>query len=297
MYRQPVLIYNPFAGKIRRNPERILQRTIAVLRSASLNPRLLPTQTAGHGQELAAQVAAQGADLIVALGGDGTINEIANGLVGSDTTLGILPGGTANVLANELGLGSSLQRAAERLTHCRPTRISVGLLTTSEGLSRYFLCMAGAGLDAKIVSRVRVKVKARTGKLAYWMAGLAQFPRRLEQLDVSVEGKLFHCGFALASRVRNYGGILEIARGASLHRDDFELVLFEGSNPLRYAWYMLGVGIRRVQRMQGVRTIRTESAEIVSAGHLQIDGEHAGQGPARLQIVPKALSLLLPPGY
>ena len=89
-------------------------------------------------------------------------------------------------------------------------------MTTPDGASRYFLCMAGAGLDAKIVREVSPALKDRTGKVAYWAAGLAMFPHRLEQLEVRVQGQVYRCGFALASRVRNYGGDLEIASGASL---------------------------------------------------------------------------------
>jgi diacylglycerol kinase (ATP) len=234
---------------------------------------------------------------VLVLGGDGTINEAANGLIGSQVPLGILPGGTANVLANELGLGSRLERAIEKLGQCVPRRISVGRLTAGDQPPRHFLCMAGAGLDAKIVRKVSPGLKQRTGKLAYWVAGLAQFSHKLEELEVRIHSKAYRCGFALASRVRNYGGDLEIASGASLLRDDFEVVLFEGSNPLRYAWYMLGVGARRVQSMQGVQTVRARCAEIVSGSHLQLDGEYAGHPPARLEIVTAALTLLIPPNY
>ena len=112
-----------------------------------------------------------------------------------------------------------------------------------------------------------------------------------------VQGQTFRCGFFLASRVRNYGGDLEIASGASLRRPDFEVVLFEGSNPLRYAWYMLGVLFRRVQKMKGVRTVAAPCAEILTATHLQIDGEYAGLQTANLEIATDALTLLMPPEY
>ena len=275
MYRQPVLIYNPYAGKIRRNRERILQRTIAALGRAGMTPRVLPTDAAGHATELARTAIAEGADLVLALGGDGTLNEAANGMAHSGVPLGVLPAGTANVLANELGLGSRPDRAAEKLAKCEPKSVAMGRLTTPDGASRYFLCMAGAGLDAKIVRDVSSGLKDRTGKVAYWAAGLAQFPHRVEQLEVRVKGKVYRCGFALASRVRNYGGDLEIASGASLLRDDFEVVLFESANPLRYAWYMFGVGLRRVQRMQGVQTLSAQCAEILCGTDLQMDGEYA----------------------
>ena len=89
----------------------------------------------------------------------------------------------------------------------------------------------------------------------------------------------------------------EIASGASLLSDDFEVVLFEGSNPLRYAWYMLGVGVGRVQSMRGVSTIRTKRIEFRGDAHIQVDGEYAGRLPASFEIVPDALTLLMPPNH
>jgi diacylglycerol kinase (ATP) len=268
-----------------------------VLARANVNPRLVATDSAGHATELARDAAERGADLILVLGGDGTVNEAANGLVDSDVPLAVLPAGTANVLAMELGLGSRLERAVGILTKSRPHRIDLGRITTGNGAIRHFLCMAGAGLDAKIVNDLRPALKQRTGKLAYWAAGLAQIAHRLEPVDVRASGETFRCGFVLASRVRNYGGDMEIASGASLFRNDFELVLFEGANPLRYAWYMLGVGLRRVQRMQGVRTLPARCIEILTPTHLQVDGEYVGHQTARLEIAPAALTLLIPPAY
>jgi diacylglycerol kinase (ATP) len=296
-YQQPVLIYNPAAGKLRRNPERILQRTIEALRRASLNPRLAPTSAPGDATTIARDSIAQGADLVLALGGDGTINEVLNGMVHSNATLGILPAGTANVLAMELGLGSRLDRAIERLSRSTERRVAVGKLVRSHEEPRYFLTMAGAGLDAKIVYDLNPALKARAGKLAYWLAGFAHVTERVGNFNTLINGDIYRCGFALASRVRNYGGDLEIASGASLNHDDFEVVLFEGSNPLRYMWYMLGVGLRRVQTMKGVHTVRTGCVEMTGDVHLQADGEYAGRLPARFEIVPQAITLLMPPSY
>ncbi len=262
-----------------------------------MSPRVLATDAAGHATELARDAVEQGADLVLVLGGDGTINEAANGLAYSGVPLGVLPAGTANVLAMELGLGSHLGPAIERLAQCQPRRVAMGRITAAEGSPRYFLCMAGAGLDAKVVYKTNAALKDRTGKLAYWAAGLTQFFGSLDQLDVRVLGETHRCGFLLASRVRNYGGDLEIASGASLNRADFEVVFFEGSNPLRYAAYMLGVLLRRAQKMGGVRTIAAPCIEILTPTHLQVDGEYAGHQAARLEIAPEALTLLMPAAY
>jgi len=297
-YRKPFLIYNPAAGKIRRNPERILQRTIAALRRASVEEvLLLPTGKAGHGAELARHAMERGADLILVLGGDGTINEVANGMIGSEVALGILPGGTANVLCMELGLGRDLDRAIERLSKALPRRIAVGRMIAAGAPDRHFLLMCGAGLDARIVNDVNPDLKRRAGKLAYWTAGFSQFTRLVAPLEVRINGETHRCGFLLASRVRNYGGDMEIASGASLLKPDFEVVWFEGSNPLRYAWYMLGVASRRVLKMRGVRSARATRVEFAGSAHTHIDGEYIGVAPVSFEIVPDALTLLIPELY
>src|SRR5262249_38073627 len=136
-YRQPVLIYNPTAGTFRRDPEGILQSITGVLSGAGWKPKLLPTKAPGDATRLAREAVAGGADLVLALGGDGTMNEVANGMVRSSATLGFLPGGTANVFAMETGLGSRLKRATEQLTKSEPKRISLGRFTNKEG-ERYF---------------------------------------------------------------------------------------------------------------------------------------------------------------
>jgi diacylglycerol kinase (ATP) len=267
------------------------------LKKGNLSPRLLPT----HGPNTAADVARDalrdGADLVLVLGGDGTVNEVVQGVACSGVALGVLPGGTANVLANELGLGSRPELAAERLVSWEPREIALGRITGTDDESRFFLMMCGAGLDASIVYDVHLGLKAAAGKLAYWAAGLGRFGRNLSQLDVCVDGKTYRCGFALISRVRNYGGDLEIASGAALTRDDFEVVLFEGTNSVRYAWYMLGVAARRVQQMRGVRVLRATRVEIPTEIPLQIDGEFIGRRAATIEIVPCAIQLLVPPSH
>ncbi len=137
----------------------MLQRTIDVLRNKGIESRLIATigpNTAG-GQARAE--IDSGCDLIIAAGGDGTINEVANGMLHTGVPLGLLPGGTANVLAREMKMPRTILDAAEVLTEYTPQTISVGRLRLQND-SRLFLCMAGCGLDAAIVSRVNVELKA-----------------------------------------------------------------------------------------------------------------------------------------
>jgi diacylglycerol kinase family enzyme len=244
----------------------------------------------------------RGADLVLAAGGDGTINEVAEGMVHSQVPLAILPGGTANVLATEMKLGSNLERIAGRLEELRPHRISVGhVACEGGGVSRHFLLMAGVGLDAHIVYRVSEPLKARTGKLAYWVAGWSLFGRRLPAVQVEMPGQKRQCSFALLSRVKNYGGDFEIAQSVSLFDNEFEVVLFEGRSSVRYVKYLAGMLGNRLSGMKGVTVLRADRVALCCPEdrrvYVQIDGEFAGRLPAEIRIIPNALTLLVPPEY
>jgi diacylglycerol kinase family enzyme len=161
--------------------------------------------------------------------------------------------------------------------------------------------MAGVGLDAIVVEEVSPAVKKRLGKVAYWVAGLAMFGRRLPQFRSRFNGHNGTKSFVLASRVRNYGGDLEIARRVSLLDTCFETVAFEGANSLRYLPYFAGVLVGQVGRLAGVTVApATELHCEPENGHripIQLDGELAGHLPASFHIVPEALTLLLPKAY
>ena len=295
-YRQPVLIYNPTAGKFRRDPEGILQSITGILSGAGWQVQPLATEAPGDATRLAREAVEKGADLILVLGGDGTINEVVNGMAHSSAVLGVLPGGTANVFAMESGLGSRLERAAQRLIESVERRIALGRFSNADG-ERYFLLLGGAGFDATVVLDVNSELKAKTGKFAYWVAGFSQTFRRVDQFEARVNGTRQQSGFALVSRVRYYGGDLEIASEASLLRDDFHVVMFEGSNPLRYASYLMAVGARCLHLLPGVTKLHADSIECSADVPVQLDGEYAGRTPGRFEIVKDSLTVLLPAAY
>lgn len=261
-----------------------------------------PTTGPATAGGIAREHIARGADLILAAGGDGTINEVAEGMIGSSVPLGILPAGTANVLAMEMRMGTKLAPVAQRLEECTPRRVSVGRLTCENGkVERYFLLMAGIGLDAHVVYHINGPLKARTGKFAYWVAGWSLFGKRLTQLELEMNGRKRTCSFVLMSKVRNYGGDFEIAREVTLFDNEFEVVVFEGKSSVAYVKYLAGMAMNRLAGMKGVSISRTKSARITAApnspAYVQVDGEYAGHLPAEIRIVPDALTLLIPPSY
>jgi len=296
-YRRVFLIYNRFAGTISRRPK-LFQRAVALLRESWPSLELVPTSGVGAGTALARECLARGADLVLAAGGDGTMNEVANGLICSDVPCGLLPGGTANVLAMEVRCGGHMLRSAQQLTRAIPVEIAVGKMTGAGGADpRHFLLMAGAGVDARLVRRVDPELKRRLGKVAYWVGGLGQLGRPFPEFAVHLNGRSHRASFALISRVRNYGGDLEIALGADLLSEEFEVVLFQGSNSFTYLKYLAGIFSRRLRNMRGVHIEKARLVECTpldSVTDVQLDGEAAGELPSRFEIVPRALRLLLP---
>lgn len=301
-YRNAFLIYNPRAGKLHRHRGQLLQRITGKLESRGHLVTAIPTTGPNTAGGLTREAVSKNADVILVAGGDGTINEAINGMIGSSVPLGIIPVGTANVLGTELRIKGGPVGAAGALEKWVPARVAAGLLRNEANPDgRYFLAMAGIGLDAKIVYEVRAELKNRFGKAAYWLAGFGQLGKKFPEFDTRVNGHAVTCSFALASRVKNYGGDLEIAAGASLLEDEFEAVLFEGRQSWIFMRYFLGVLTRRVGKMKGVTVARVRSLDFAAASdpriYVQVDGEYAGRLPAAVSIEPGVLTLLVPPGF
>lgn len=298
--RRAAVIYNPIARGLARH-QHLLQRTTDVLARQGTEAVMVPTTGPGSAGAQAKQEIEKGCDLIIVAGGDGTINEVIDGMLHSPVPMAILPGGTANVLAREIRLPIHIGKAAEHLPGLMPQRIAVGSMEANDSPRRSFVCMAGAGLDAEIVYRINLDLKAAAGKLAYYLGGFSQVFRPIREFEVMVDGKRFEAGFALVTRVRNYGGDFEIARGASLLRDEFEIVLFRGKVSALYLTYLLAVAAGQVHRVKGCTILRGRSVVCMpppgETVYIQVDGELSGKLPARVDLLPNALTLLVPPEF
>lgn len=295
------LVYNPFAGGLKGAGRARLDKAVHTLKEAGAEVELLATPAARRAGELAAKAVESGCDLILAAGGDGTINEVVNGIAGSAVHFGILPAGTANVLANEIGFSNRPDHAARQILHAVPVRIALGALEQPAVPRRYFALMAGVGLDARIVYELDLDLKSRLGKLAYWHGGLQQFGRPVPRFHLNVNGSDYCASFALITRVRNYGGDFEIARRVRLTDDDFEIVIFENHQWQDYLRFFAAVMTNRLYNTEGVAIVRGTHVETREAEderiHIQVDGESMGDLPATISTVPDALTLLIPKRY
>ncbi len=294
------IVYNPFAGRLRGSGRERLDAAVRVFLRAGHEVELFATPGPNQAGTVAQNAISQGCDMILAAGGDGTINETVNGMVGSSVAFGILPGGTANVLANEIGLSIRLEVAATQLLKAIPTSIALGAIDRPERARRHFVLMAGVGLDARIVYGLDLDLKRKIGKLAYWHAGFGQLVKPVDHFAVSVAGSRYECSFVLATRVRNYGGDFEIARRVRLTDDDFEIVIFQCAHWSEYLRFIAGVMFNRLEKARGVTVVRATELTLEAGTkpvYLQTDGEILGALPARVSIVPASLNFLLPIEY
>src|SRR5688500_15408740 len=171
--RKAVLILNPNAGRGLAANAREVETFRALAEARGVGVEVRAAEGPGDAARLAREAAAAGATDVIARGGDGTVHEAIQGLVGARARLLVWPAGTANVLARQLGLPGDAAEAAEVFARGRSRRITLGAATNeTTGERRYFFMMAGVGLDASVVSQVRPRLKRRMGEAAFWYAGL-----------------------------------------------------------------------------------------------------------------------------
>jgi YegS/Rv2252/BmrU family lipid kinase len=311
--KKSTLIYNPVAGRRPAEREREVRRAAGVLRQAGMEIELAPTTRPDMAHELAQAAVANGADVVLACGGDGTINEVINGLAPSQVPLGILPGGTANILARELRLPLNPVRAARDLARWTPRRIALGRACWEGGQAtppavepatriscRYYTSVAGIGYDAQIVYKLSSWLKTNFGVAGYVMEAFRQLVRySFPRFSCRLNGHERQGTFAVIHRTRLYAGWLHLAPNADLFGPGFAVCSFPSRSRLRYLLYALAVLTRQHLRLRDVSL--DQCTEVVCTPvdasptiYIELDGELAGAIPATFEIVPDALTLLVP---
>jgi diacylglycerol kinase (ATP) len=311
--RRVALIYNPAAGQGSSRRRLAIEQAVAVLREAGIEAETMETLAAGSAGALAEEAARRGCDTIIACGGDGTVHEVLQSLVGTDIALGVIPLGTANALAANLGLQTSPVKAMRRLLAAEPVRVPVGRMSYQDGSgethARYFTVAAGVGADALFLSRLDAGLKRRFGYFLYFVEGFrvwathsfplfeAAFEESKSSLPRTVE-----ISQLLAIRIRDFGGVLnKFAPGATLHKDDLRLVAFKTRSRYQYCRFLLAVMFGRQTFTRQIELLDAVSVECRlrngarSAVFAEADGELLGHLPVRIDIVPEGVYLLIPP--
>ena len=294
------LISNPNAGRGGRSRALEVARFCALMKVHGVETEVAHTSGPGDATRLAAQAAREGVREVVVSGGDGTINEALQGLIETRVRLGIWPAGTANVLARELHLPFDAAGAAEVIAQGETRRIYAGCATDERsGARRYFFLMAGIGLDASVVERVRPRLKRRVGEGAFWVSGLSHLVSwRPVPFRVEIAGQAYPATFAALGRAAHYGGDIGVTPRARLDEPEFEICIVNSHSRVRFL-YLLAHALRRdgVGGEMGnvVRYVRATRARATGEGvGVQVDGELIGRLPLTFEIVPTPVEVIAP---
>ncbi|HKG12834.1 MAG TPA: YegS/Rv2252/BmrU family lipid kinase [Pyrinomonadaceae bacterium] len=295
--RRAVLIANPNAGRGRAVAAKDAEEFTRLARAEGVGVEVLHTAGPDDASRLARESVSAGATDVVVRGGDGTVHEAVQGLVGADARLTVWPAGTANVLARQLEMTSSAQEVARVFLKGKTKRITLGRATQElTGARRYFFMLAGVGLDASVVSHVRPRLKRRVGEAAFWYAGLGHLahwtPR---EFTVEVGGERLTATYAAVGKAPWYGGGLALTPRASLDADTFEVCVINTRSRLRYL-RLLAHAVRGGAPVgtRGVTYVRASRLRCEGEVAVQADGELIGELPMTFEIVPEGLEVVVP---
>jgi diacylglycerol kinase (ATP) len=291
-----VVITNPHAA---RHGAADLDAAVARLREGGVHAEVRPTAAPGHAAALAREALAEGVDLLVAHGGDGTVMDVATAVAGTDRAIGILPAGTGNRLADNLGIARAPRAAADAILHGRARRIDLGVFENASG-SRHFAVAAGCGFDAELMHRTASRAKRVLGVGAYVATAVgiaADLPRAA--VVVETDGGAYR-GPAVMVLVANCGGIVPfappLAPGAVPDDGWFDVIVADAESlevVARLLWHLMagdqpdGVVLRFLR----ARQVRVSAEPVLAA---QADGEDAGPTPFTATLLPLGLTVLAP---
>lgn len=292
------VIFNPAA---RGNKARRFKK---FLNELSQQCALKATAGPGDARRLAQAAVATGYDIIAAAGGDGTVNEVLNG-IGDEpdgfqrARLGVLPLGTVNVFARELNIPARLEGAWQVLKRAREMKIDLGradFLEDGKPQQRYFMQLAGAGLDARAIELVSWKLKKTAGPLAYVVAGLQAVAEKQAHIEVRANGEKIAGELALFGNGKLYGGPFDIFPGAELSDGLLDACTFPSVSVTSLLRLAPGFIARRKLSEQRVQRLRAAKFELTSTTPtaFELDGEWIGHLPVTLSVERQKLRVVVP---
>jgi len=289
--RRALIIVNAAAGRSGSSRRR-LGRVVAALERRGCAVVLRRVAPASGDAERLAREAEADFDIIVAAGGDGTLNAVVNGMEAAPRPIALLPFGTANVLAREIGLPRDPERLADLIAAAPARPIWPGRVG-----DRLFLTMASSGFDAETVAAVNSRLKRHTGRLAFaWAILVCLWRYRACELCVRVDGVDHRAAAVIAAKGRLYAGPYVIAPRADLAEPILDLVLFQRSGRLAVLRYLGALLLGRLPRRRDIVLLRSREAfaSAAKAVPVQADGEIVACLPVRIAIAEQPLRLVRP---
>jgi diacylglycerol kinase (ATP) len=265
---------------------------------------LKPTWAPGAATQLAAAAVREGFATIVAAGGDGTLNEVVNGIAQvpdgfTRARLGLVPLGTVNVFAKELGVPTQIHHAWPVLKQGRERSIDLAAADfgpPDRRERRFFVQLAGAGLDSQAIAGVSWELKKKLGPLAYVLAGFKAYLNPHPLINLMVESQSINGELVLVGNGRYYGGRLALFPDASLEDGLLDICVFPKLTWLVLFRCMISLAIRRRRSDYGVQTMRARAFSLSSSApvFLEMEGENVGQLPVHFSMLPRALRVVVP---
>jgi YegS/Rv2252/BmrU family lipid kinase len=277
------IIANPIAGGGR--AYKSLRRYVDRWPHRDWEVEILTTRARNDAGLLAQQLLERPPDLVGVCGGDGTVNEVATHVPNPPFPIAVLPAGTANVLARELGLPLNATRSLEIALRRVTRRIDLGVLGSTAG--RRFLFVAGIGFDAYVVSQVRAGLKSRLGMVAYAIAILECLRRySFPEFQVDIGGRVFTATSCLACNAKRYGGGLLFCPSADMSDGLLDVLLLEKQRRLDLARFLFLAWCGKAEKREWIHRIRTRSFKVEGPGNVlvQVDGELAGNIPTAIAL-------------
>jgi len=289
-----ILISNPIAYKASSNK---VARASYYLQSKGYTVESLFTGKKGDAEELARKAIEKSPSLIIAAGGDGTYNEVINGLAGSEIPMAILPLGTTNVLAKELGVPETVQGSMDIAIRGVPRVVSLGKITLLKGSpkARYFCTMLGIGFDAMTVFGLNKTFKKISGKGAHIYSGIKVLSRfHPAELTFTIGEKSYSGYSAVIGKGAKYGGHFKITPDARLTDPDLYICIFKGKKRLDIFRYVMGVLTRSHLSFKDIEYLMAQKIQVDGRAHVQIDGDYLGKTPALIETAHETVVLLYP---
>jgi len=286
------VVYNPVAGPL---IVRKVDRIRAFLAGGATPFEILSTERPGDAVLFAREAAQAGMDTVVAVGGDGTVNEVANGLAGSGTRLAVVPQGTGNVFAKEVGLPKTMEGCLGLLAGGKTIEIPL-----ARADDRYFVLMASAGFDAEVVERMQSRQKNLLGIGAYVLAGMRHLLRAQPPLWLEFPGReRVEAQVVIVCRGKKYGGGVTMAPAGNLSGNSFQVVALRKTG--RWAIAGFALSALRGKHAASPHVLIREATSVLVRSRIpsaaQVDGDYLGPLPVRFEMTDVRLRIVVPRRY
>ena len=287
------LIFNPAAGSFSNGKFRDIERHF---HKAGQKIVLHPTAHAGHAEEIARSLSKKKHATLVACGGDGTLNEVVNGAAGSEAVVGLIPMGTANVVALECGISRNIAKACDVILHGKIIPVNLGKIK-----NRYFVFNASVGVDSFAVAHVNPRVKRLIGRGAYFLSALPHLRKTARHpLQVILDKKHSIQSYGLiVNTVRFYGGKYKLFPDASFQGTGFQICSFKRGGALPSMSGFAHIALNRARQCKHLEFFEAEHLRVEAGSDhpFQMDGTQEGRLPIELKYCPQAAQFLVPRKY